>query len=122
MDDTQPKLGDMPKEDFRRFGHEIVDWIADYLERMEELPVLSQAEPGWLKGELPAAAPDSGEDFAEVVKDIDRLILPAVTHWNHPNFHGLFSTSSSSVGIFGDMLATAFDMKAMLWRTSPVST
>ena len=112
----------MPKEDFRRFGHEIVDWIADYLERMEELPVLSQVEPGWLKGELPDSAPDAGQDFAEVVKDIDRLILPAVTHWNHPNFHGLFSTSSSSVGIFGDMLSTAFDMKAMLWRTSPVST
>jgi len=112
----------MPKEDFRRFGHEIVDWIADYFERMEQLPVLSQVEPGWLKRELPDSVPEAGEDFAEVVKDIDRLVLPAVTHWNHPNFHGLFSTSGSSVGIFGDMLASAFDMKAMLWRTSPVST
>src|SRR5829696_4768314 len=87
MDEPNPKLGDMPKEDFRRYGHEIVDWIADYFERME-----------------------------------DRLVLPAVTHWNHPNFHGLFSTSTSSVGVFGEMLAAAFDMKAMLWRTSPVST
>ena len=120
--DDMSRTGDMPKEDFRRFGHEIVDWIADYFERIEGLPVLSQVEPGWLKGELPATAPDAGEDFAEVLKDIDRLVLPAVTHWNHPNFHGLFSTSSSSVGIFGDMLASAFDMKAMLWRTSPVST
>jgi aromatic-L-amino-acid/L-tryptophan decarboxylase len=112
----------MPKEDFRRYGHEIVDWIADYFERMEELPVLSQVEPGWLKGELPGTAPDTGEDFGDVVRDIDRLVLPAVTHWNHPNFHGLFSTSTSSVGVFGEMLAAAFDMKAMLWRTSPVST
>lgn len=122
MSHKAPELNDMPKEDFRRFGHEIVDWIADYSERMEELPVLSQVQPGWLKGELPDAAPESGDDFAEVVKDIDRLVLPAVTHWNHPNFHGLFSTSTSSVGVFGEMLAAAFDMKAMLWRTSPVST
>ena len=112
----------MPKEDFRRFGHEIVDWIADYFEQMEDLPVLSQVEPNWLKGQIPGSAPETGEDFAEVVKDIDRLVLPAVTHWNHPNFHGLFSTSTSSVGVFGEMLAAAFDMKAMLWRTSPVST
>ena len=122
MNDSQPKLGDMPKEDFRRFGHEIVDWIADYFEQMEDLPVLSQVEPNWLKGQIPGSAPETGEDFAEVVKDIDRLVLPAVTHWNHPNFHGLFSTSTSSVGVFGEMLAAAFDMKAMLWRTSPVST
>ena len=122
MADESKTLGDMPKEDFRRFGHELVDWIADYFERMEELPVLSQVEPNWLKGQLPASAPDTGEDFGEVIKDIDRLVLPAVTHWNHPNFHGLFSTSTSSVGVFGEMLAAAFDMKAMLWRTSPVST
>lgn len=100
----------------------MVDRIADYLDRIEEFPVLSQAEPGWLTGNLPDAAPDTGEDLGDVFADIDRLILPAVTHWNHPNFHGLFSTSGSSVGIFGEMLAAAFDMKAMLWRTSPAST
>ncbi|HEX2640176.1 MAG TPA: pyridoxal-dependent decarboxylase, partial [Pyrinomonadaceae bacterium] len=116
------KLGDMPGEEFRRCGHELVDWITDYFEHIEEFPVLSQVEPGWLKSNLPASPPETGEDFGDVIKDIDKLILPAVTHWNHPNFHGLFSTSGSSVGIFGDMLASAFDMKAMLWRTSPVST
>ncbi len=112
----------MPKEDFRRFGHEIVDWIADYFDRLEDFPVLSQNQPGDLKNALPESAPERGEDFAEVLKDVDELILPAVTHWNHPNFHGLFSTSTSSVGVFGEMLAAAFDMKAMLWRTSPAST
>jgi aromatic-L-amino-acid/L-tryptophan decarboxylase len=71
---------------------------------------------------LPAGPPEAGEDFADVLADVDRLIMPAVTHWNHPNFHGLFSTSTSSVGVFGEMLAAAFDMKAMLWRTSPAST
>lgn len=118
----QKNHGDMPKEDFRRFGHEIVDWIADYFERLEDFPVLSQNQPNDLKNALPESAPARGEDFAEVLKDVDALILPAVTHWNHPNFHGLFSTSTSSVGVFGEMLAAAFDMKAMLWRTSPAST
>jgi aromatic-L-amino-acid decarboxylase len=118
---TKP-LGDMPPDDFRKFGYEIVDWIAEYFEHIEEYPVLSQVEPGSLRSGLPASPPSSGEDFGDVIKDIDRLILPAVTHWNHPNFHGLFSTSTSSVGIFGEMLSAAFDMKAMLWRTSPAST
>lgn len=115
-------LGDMPAEEFRRYGHEIVDRIADYFEQIESFPVLSQIEPNWLKQNLPGNAPASGDDFGEVLHDIDRLIFPAVTHWNHPNFHGLFSTSTSSVGIFGEMFSAAFDMKAMLWRTSPAST
>ena len=115
-------LGDMPAADFRRYGYEVVDWIANYFEHIGDYPVLSQIEPDWLKNSLPRSAPEHGEDFGEVLKDVDRLILPAVTHWNHPNFHGLFSTSTSSVGVFGEMLSAAFDMKAMLWRTSPAST
>jgi aromatic-L-amino-acid decarboxylase len=115
-------LGDMSADEFRKYGREVVDWIADYYERIEEFPVLSQIEPGSLKQTLPASAPEQGEDFGDVLKDVNKLILPAVTHWNHPNFHGLFSTSTSSVGIFGEMLSAAFDMKAMLWRTSPAST
>lgn len=117
-----PELGDMRGEDFRKFGYEIIDWIAGYFENMEQMPVLSQIEPNWLKESLPTSAPEKGEDFRDVLKDVDELILPSVTHWNHPNFHGLFSTSTSSVGIFGEMLSAAFDMKAMLWRTSPAST
>lgn len=116
------RLGDMPAEDFRRYGYEVVDWIANYFEHIGEFPVLSQVDPNWLKNNLPTSAPESGEDFGEVLKDVDKLILPAVTHWNHPSFHGLFSTSTSSVGVFGEMFAAAFDMKAMLWRTSPAST
>jgi len=112
----------MPAEEFRRYGYEIVDWIANYFDHIDEFPVLSQVQPGWLKDSQPRSAPENGEDFGEVLKDMDRLILPAVTHWNHPNFHGLFSTSTSSVGVFGEMFAAAFDMKAMLWRTSPAST
>src|SRR5690606_36710773 len=123
MSETETnEFGDMPTDDFRRFGRKIVEMIADYYDRIEEFPVLSQIEPGWLRDHLPGEAPVTGEDFSKAIADIDRLILPAVTHWNHPNFHGLFATSASSVGIFGEMLAAAFDMKAMLWRTSPAST
>jgi aromatic-L-amino-acid decarboxylase len=117
-----PASGDMSAEDFRRVGHEIIDWIADYSENIESFPVLSPVEPNWLKDNLPKSAPENGEDFAEILGDVGKLILPAVTHWNHPNFHGLFSTSVSAAGIFGELLSAAFDMKAMLWRTSPAST
>ena len=119
---TDKNLGDMPADDFRKYGYEVVDWIANYFEHIGEMPVLSQVEPDWLKSQIPTSPPATGEDFGDVLKDVDRLILPAVTHWNHPNFHGLFSTSTSSVGVFGEMFTAAFDMKAMLWRTSPAST
>ncbi len=112
----------MSAADFRRNGYQMIDWIADYFERLENLPVLSQNQPNDLKNALPKSAPERGEDFADIFADVERLILPAVTNWNHPNFHGLFSTSTSAAGIFGEMLAATFDMKAMLWRTSPAST
>jgi aromatic-L-amino-acid/L-tryptophan decarboxylase len=117
-----PPAGDMSAEDFRRFGREVVDWIADYFEHMEERPVLAQVEPGELKGKLPPSAPATGEAMSEILADIDQLIVPALTNWNHPMFFALFATSSSAPGIFGEMLSAAFDVKAMLWRTSPAST
>ncbi len=122
MNEKTQKLGDMKAEDFRKYGYEIIDQIADYYENIENLPVLSQVEPNWLKDNLPKSAPQKGENFSDVLSDVDKLILPAITHWNHPNFHGLFSTSTSSVGIFGEMFSAAFDVKAMLWRTSPAAT
>jgi aromatic-L-amino-acid/L-tryptophan decarboxylase len=117
-----PDSGDMSAEDFRRFGREVVDWIADYFEQIEERPVLAQVEPGQLKAALPATAPVRGEAMSEILKDVDRLIVPALTHWNHPSFFALFATSSSAPGILGELLSAAFDVKAMLWRTSPAST
>jgi len=117
-----PALGDMANEDFRRFGHELIDWVADYLERVEDLPVLSQIEPGELKGQLPTTPPEKGEPMSEVIADVDRLVVPALTHWNHPSFFAYFATSTSAPGIFGELLSAAFDNKAMLWRTSPAST
>jgi len=117
-----PALGDMATDDFRRFGHELIDWVADYLERVEDLPVLSQIEPGELKAQLPNAPPAKGEAMSEIIADVDRLVVPALTHWNHPSFFAYFATSTSAPGIFGELLSAAFDNKAMLWRTSPAST
>ena len=88
-----PPASDMSKEDFRRVGYEMIDFIADYFENLERLPVLSQIEPGDLKNTLPKSAPQTGESFNEIFADVEKLILPAVTNWNHPNFHGLFSLS-----------------------------
>ena len=121
-DGTAPPSGDMSAEEFRRFGHELIDWISDYFERIEDLPVLSQINPGDLKAQLPSSAPQRGEPMANIIADIDRLIVPALTHWNHPSFFAYFATSTSAPGIFGELLSAAFDNKAMLWRTSPAST
>jgi aromatic-L-amino-acid decarboxylase len=117
-----PESGDMNKEDFRRFGHELVDWIADYFDNIEDLPVLAPIEPGDLKAQLPAAPPQHGEPMDQIIADVDRLIVPALTHWSHPSFFAYFATSTSGPGIFGELLSAAFDNKSMLWRTSPAST
>src|SRR5437870_2585042 len=119
---TPTSTGDMPAEEFRRFGHEIIDWIADYFERIEGLPVLAQIEPGELRAQLPSSPPVTGESMETILADVDRLIVPALTHWNHPSFFAYFATSTSAPGIFGEMLSAAFDVKSMLWRTSPAST
>src|SRR5256886_6840318 len=76
-----PPLGDMSAEEFRRYGHEIIDWIANYFERIEELPVLAQIEPGDLKAQLPTSPPERGESMQTILADVDRLIVPALTHW-----------------------------------------
>src|SRR2546423_8130 len=117
-----PPLGDMSADDFRRYGHELIEWVADYLDNNERYPVLAQIEPGALRSQLPASPPASGEAMSEIIADVDRLVLPAITHWNHPSFFAYFATSASAPGIFGEILSAAFDTKAMLWRTSPAST
>jgi len=117
-----PELGDMKEADFRRFGHELIDWIADYFENIERRPVLPDMEPGDLKAQLPSAPPAHGESMENILGDVDRLIAPALTHWSHPSFFAYFATSTSGPGILGELLSAAFDNKSMLWRTSPAST
>jgi aromatic-L-amino-acid decarboxylase len=112
----------MKAEDFRRFGHELIDWIADYFENIDQRPVMPAMEPGDLKAQLPSAPPLHGEPMEQIIADVDRLIAPALTHWSHPSFFAYFATSTSGPGIFGELLSAAFDNKSMLWRTSPAST
>ena len=113
---------DMSGADFRRFGHQLIDWIADYFEHIDDLPVLAAIEPGDLKAQLPPMPPSRGEPMEQIVSDLDGLIVPALTHWSHPSFFAYFATSTSGPGILGELLTAAFDNKAMLWRTSPAST
>ena len=90
------ELSDMNAEDFRRYGHQVVDWIADYLSHPERYPVLSQNQPGDVKAALPTAAPERGETMEAILADLDRVIVPGVTHWNHPGFFAYFATSGSA--------------------------
>ena len=91
-----PMSRDMPTPDFRRFGHNVIEWVANYFENPGLYPVLADCRPGELCSQLPVKGPDKGESMETILHDLDRLILPFVTHWNHPQFHGYFSISSSA--------------------------
>ena len=112
----------MTAEEFRRHGKEVVDWIADYYERVESLPVLSQVKPGEIRASLPAHAPQQGESFRAMLSDIDRLIMPGITHWQSPNFFAYFPANTSAPSILGEMLSAGLGVQGMLWATSPACT
>jgi aromatic-L-amino-acid decarboxylase len=117
-----PPLGDMPPEEFRRHAHAVVDWMADYLAGVGELPVLAPVQPGDVAARLPAAAPETGEPVADILRDFQDVIMPGITHWNHPDFFAYFSITGGGPGILGEMLAAALNTNAMLWRTGPAQT
>ena len=112
----------MSSEELRRHGHRMVDWIVDYWDRVESLPVQSQAEPGGLRDQLPPSAPLHGEPFEDILADLDRLILPGVTHWQSPNFFGYFPANASGPSLLGEMLSAGLGVQGMLWATSPACT
>src|SRR5260370_27714218 len=105
-------------EDFRRAGHETVDWIARYLNTVADLPVLAPTKPGQLFDALPTSAPVHGEPFSAILRDFDNLVMPAVTQWNHPRFFAYFACTGSTPAILGEMLAAALNTKGLHWRTS----
>jgi aromatic-L-amino-acid/L-tryptophan decarboxylase len=108
--------------DFLDDGRAALEWVERYLERVRELPVLAQVEPGEIRSRLPASAPEEAEPFSAVLRDLDEVLLPGVTHWQHPRYFAYFATNASRPGILAELLAAALNNVAILWRTAPAST
>jgi len=107
---------------FREDGAAALEWAARYLERVGDFPVLAQVEPGDIRSRLPAAPPEQGEPFASVLRDLDEILLPGITHWQSPRFFAYFANSSAEPGILAELLAATLNSVAFIWRTSPAST
>jgi aromatic-L-amino-acid/L-tryptophan decarboxylase len=112
----------MTSDEFRRYGRAMVDWIADYYDRIESFPVLAQVEPGTIRAALPPQPPVQGEPFDVILADVESLILPGITHWQSPNFFAFFPANASGPGILGELLSAGLGVQGMLWTTSPACT
>ena len=112
----------MTSDEFRRRGREVIDWIADYMEHVDEYPVLSNVQPGEIREALPAHPPTTGESFDQVKADLDEIIMPGITHWQSPGFHAYFNGNSSGPAILGDLVSSGLGVQGMLWATSPACT
>ncbi len=107
---------------FREDGAEALEWAARYLERVGELPVLAQVQPGEIRARLPASPPETGEPFSAVLRDLDEVLLPGITHWQHPRFFGYFAVTASEPGILAELLAATLNSVAIMWRAAPASS
>jgi aromatic-L-amino-acid decarboxylase len=112
----------MNNQEFRKWGHKVIDWIADYQEKVEQYPVLSQAKPGEVRSHLPPTAPVKGESFSKILRDVDEIIMPGITHWQSPNFFSFFPSNNSFPSILGELLSAGLGVQGMLWATSPACT
>jgi len=111
----------MKNEDFRRAGHQFVDWIADYFENVEKYPVVSKLEPGDVKKRIPAVPPARGEGMEGIFKDFEKTILPGITHWQHPGWFAYFPANNSPASVLGEFLTAGLGAQCMLWQTSPAA-
>jgi aromatic-L-amino-acid/L-tryptophan decarboxylase len=109
-------------EGFRRYGHEVIDWVADYLRDVSRYPVLPPIKPGEIRRRLPAAPPERGEPMEEILRDFREIILPGVTHWNHPRFFAYFPANNSGPSILGEILSAALGVNGMVWQSCPAAT
>ena len=112
----------MTPDEFRRHGRAVVDWIADYMKEIEGLPVLSKSKPGDVRAALPSAPPQRGEPFEALLTDVEKIILPGITHWQSPNFFAYFPSNNSGPSILGELLSAGLGVQGMLWETSPACT
>src|SRR4051812_40637003 len=117
-----PDLGDMDPASFRTAAEQVLDWAATYLRDSDRYAVSPRVEPGCVRAALPSQAPECGERFDAIPRDFTTVIVPALTHWNHPGFLAYFSSSGSGPGVLGEWLAAAVNQQAMLWQTSPAAT
>ncbi len=109
-------------EEFRRWGKALVDWIADYRQRVEDLPVLSTVRPGEIRAKLPPEAPEAPEGFDRILADLDEIVLPGITHWQSPNFFAYFPSNASFPSLLGELASAGLAVQGMLWATSPACT
>jgi len=116
------KQVDMTPEEFKQWGHQFIDWVGEYLAHPERLNVLSQVKPGDIRKKLPISPPVSPESMSSVLKDMDNIIVPGLTHWNHPDFYAYFPNTGSGPGILGELLCAALNVNGMVWRTAPAAT
>ena len=112
----------MNTNEFRREGHKVIDWVADYLENVEKYPVKSQVKPGEIRAQLPPSPPVHGESFDAILRDVDKIIMPGITHWQSPNFFAYFPSNNSGPSILGELLSAGLGVQGMLWATSPACT
>lgn len=112
----------MSAEEFRALGKQVVDWIADYQAEIQSYPVRSPVSPGEVRDALPLSAPEEGEPYEDVLRDVERLILPGITHWQHPSFFAYFPANASGPSVLGDLLSSGLGVQGMLWATSPACT
>ncbi len=112
----------MAADDFRRHGHDLVDWVADYLSGIERLPVRAQVRPGDVRAALPSRPPEQGEPFAAMLADVERVVVPGLTHWQHPSFFAYFPANNSGPSILAELLSAGLGVQGMLWATSPACT
>jgi aromatic-L-amino-acid decarboxylase len=115
-------LNDMPAEDFRKSGYELVDWIVNYLNDIEKYPPLSHVLPGEISKKIPLIPPADGEGIERILADVDKILMDGITHWNHPGFMAYFNSTSSGPGIMAELLSAALNTNGMLWKTSPAFT
>ena len=112
----------MTPEDFRRYGHQLIDWIADYRSGLAQRPVMSQLEPGSVRGQLPRTPPQEPEPFARILADLERVVMPGITHWNHPRFFAYFPSNAGLASVLADLVSSGLGSQAMSWQTSPAAT
>ncbi|HEX6968064.1 MAG TPA: pyridoxal-dependent decarboxylase [Micromonosporaceae bacterium] len=112
----------MDPEEFRRNGYAVVDWIVDYWKTLGERPVVAPVEPGAITARLPRTAPERGEDFGRILADLDTVVLPGTTHWQHPGFFGYFPANTSAPSVLGDLVCAGLGTQGMLWATGPAAT